>query len=153
MWQISADAFNSGIKGLFRLPALRRLEEKHLLLHDGVVLEHAERSVRARPDYRAVVARQGHGDQPDGHRAGFRWLRVSAADLRVWGRVCWDLGAVRELNARSMCVAACGILGVWTHLSSPSCGMPRGDAVGVRSMELEGDGKIIVVTCVLSHAE
>lgn len=75
------------MRGLFRLPALRRLEEKHLLLHDGVVLEHAERSVRARPDHRAVVARQGHGDQPDGHRAGFRWVRVSAADLRVRGRV------------------------------------------------------------------
>jgi len=54
---------------LFRLSTLGRLEEQHLLLDDGVVLDHTEGSVCSRPDHSAVVARHGHGDQPDGDRA------------------------------------------------------------------------------------
>lgn len=38
---------------------------------DGIVLHHAERSVRARAPQRAVVACQGHGDEADGDGAGF----------------------------------------------------------------------------------
>lgn len=75
-------------EGLFGLAALGRLEEKHLLLHDGVVLEHAERAVHARPDHRAVVARQSHGDQAHGDGAGFRWrfaLAVQTCGFGVGG--------------------------------------------------------------------
>jgi hypothetical protein len=39
---------------------------------DGIVFEHAERSVRARPHECLVVARHGHRDQAHGNRAGFR---------------------------------------------------------------------------------
>lgn len=56
----------------FRLSSLGRLEEQHLLLHDGVVLEHAEGTVCTRPDQGAVVAGHGHGDQPDRDRARLR---------------------------------------------------------------------------------
>lgn len=57
---------SAGEIALFVLPALGRFKEKHLLLDDGIVLHHAERAVHTRPDHCAVVARHGHGDQPDG---------------------------------------------------------------------------------------
>lgn len=64
---------NSTRGNLFGLAALGRFKEKHLLLHDGVVLEHAEGAVHTRPDHGAVVACQSHGDQAHGDSAGFRW--------------------------------------------------------------------------------
>lgn len=56
-------------RNLFRPPTLGSLEEQHLLLHDRIVLEHAERPVQARSDHCAIVARHGHGDQADGDGA------------------------------------------------------------------------------------
>lgn len=61
----------------FRLPTLGRLKKEHLLLHHGIVLKHAERTVRARADHGAVVARHGHGDEPDG----------DGSRLGCWGSV------------------------------------------------------------------
>lgn len=64
---------------LFVLSTLRRLKEKHLLLHDGIVLHHAERAVHTRPDHCAVVAGHGHGDEPDGNGSGL---------------CCWDVSGL-----------------------------------------------------------
>lgn len=57
---------------LFILSTLGRLKEKHLLLNDRVVLHHAERTMDTGPDHRAVVARHGHRNQPDGNGTGLR---------------------------------------------------------------------------------
>ena len=54
---------------LFRLSTLGRLEEEHLLLHHGVVLEHGERAMRTGPDHGAVETCHRHGDQADGDGA------------------------------------------------------------------------------------
>lgn len=51
---------------LFRLSTLGRFKEKHLLLHDRIVLEHGERAVRTGPDHGAIETRHRHGNQADG---------------------------------------------------------------------------------------
>lgn len=56
------------------LPTPRLLEEKHLLLHDGIVFKHAERPMGSRPDQRSEVAGQGHGDEADRDGARLVWL-------------------------------------------------------------------------------
>lgn len=60
---------NRKAQHLFRLSTFGRLEEEHLLLHDGVVLEHGERAVRTGPDHGAVETCHRHGDQADGDGA------------------------------------------------------------------------------------
>jgi hypothetical protein len=74
-------------KRLFVLSTLRRFKEKHLLFDDGIVLHHAKRSVHTGPNHRAVVARHGHGDQPDGNGSGLRCRKrdVSAGRLKSGG--------------------------------------------------------------------
>lgn len=70
MWDPFCDsAFFTLLFG-FSFPAFL-LQEQHLLLHHGVVLEHAQRPRRSGTHHRAVVARQGHADEPDGDGAGF----------------------------------------------------------------------------------
>lgn len=54
---------------LFIPTTLRSLQEQDLLLHDGVVLEHAERAVRTGTDHRAIEAGHGHGDEAHGDGA------------------------------------------------------------------------------------
>lgn len=54
---------------LFRLSTLGRFKEKHLLLHDGIVLEHGERTVRTGPDHGTVETSHRHGNQADGDGA------------------------------------------------------------------------------------
>ena len=56
---------------LFIAAALGSLQKEHLLLHDGIILQHAERAVRPGADHRAEVACHGHGDEADGDGAGF----------------------------------------------------------------------------------
>lgn len=56
---------------LFIAPTLGGLQEEHLLLNDGIILEHAERAVRPGADHCAEVASHGHGDEADGDGAGF----------------------------------------------------------------------------------
>lgn len=45
------------------------LEEQHLLLDDGVVLQHAQRARRPWPHQRPVVARHGHAEETHRDRA------------------------------------------------------------------------------------
>lgn len=82
---------------LFVLSTLGRLKEKHLLLNDRVVLHHAERTVHTGPDHRAVVARHGHGDQPDGNGTGLRFLGHLGRRLGLLGRVV----APKQFRGRS----------------------------------------------------
>ena len=59
---------------------LGRLEEQHLLLHNGIVLEHAERAVRPGSNHRSEEAGHGHGNQAnrDGTGLSCRCDRVLA---------------------------------------------------------------------------
>lgn len=84
----------------FRLSTLRRLKEEHLLLHDGIVLQHAERAVRTRADHGAVVARHGHGDEPDG----------DGSRLGCWEKVLVDLDP-RALHGACDCGRNCAVQG------------------------------------------
>lgn len=59
-------SFSSSKTTLFRLSTLGRFKEKHLLLHDRIVLEHGERAVRTGPDHSAIETRHRHGNQADG---------------------------------------------------------------------------------------
>ena len=67
--QVVRKVGNRKIRNLFRLSTLGRFEEEHLLLDNGVVLEHGERAVRTGPDHGAVEARHRHGNQADGDGA------------------------------------------------------------------------------------
>ena len=50
--------------------------EKRSRRTDRIILEHAERPALARPDHGAIVASQGHGDEPDGDGSGFGFLKL-----------------------------------------------------------------------------
>ena len=52
---------------------LGRLEEQHLLLHNGIVLEHAERAVRPGSNHRSEEAGHGHGNQANRDGTGLSW--------------------------------------------------------------------------------
>lgn len=49
---------------------LGRLEEQHLLLHNGIVLEHAERAVCPGSNHRSKEAGHGHGNQANRNGTG-----------------------------------------------------------------------------------
>jgi hypothetical protein len=56
------------------------LQEKHLLLNNGIVLEHAQRSVGTWPDECLIIACHRHADEPDGDCAGFHCGRSVRLD-------------------------------------------------------------------------
>ena len=69
------------MSNLFGLAALCRLEEKDLLLHDGVVLKHGEGTMHTRANHCAIIARHGHGNEPDGNGARLRCKEKSCQRL------------------------------------------------------------------------
>lgn len=111
-WYVVKKDGKSLARHLFRLSTLGRLQEKHLFLHDGVVLEHGERAVRTGPDHGAVESRHRHGNQADGDSARLRcWeMLVSIGAFRCCGLRRWDVCCdavpgsrveIRPLNADS----------------------------------------------------
>ena len=54
-------------KHSFRLPALRGLEEEHLLAHNRVVFQHTQRPVCSWPDHGSIETRHGHRDESNGY--------------------------------------------------------------------------------------
>ena len=85
------------IVGLFSSTAPLRLQEQHLLLHDWVILEHAQWPRRAWSHHRLEVTGQRHRYQTDSDRAGFRCEMEVLAWLLDEGTGCWEREGVRFL--------------------------------------------------------
>lgn len=70
---------------------LGRLEEQHLLLHNGVVFEHAERAVRPGSNHRSKEAGHGHGNQTNRNGTGLscRCDRMLAPSAVNAARLDW----------------------------------------------------------------
>ena len=107
---------------LFIPTTLRSLQKQDLLLHDGVVLEHAERTVRTGTDHRAIETGHGHGDEAHGDGARLDCMvRLLSVTIHQWLWIwIWISG---RLRVQSSFVGGCRRVRVMggglTHLSWP----------------------------------